>query len=331
MTPSVSAMPSSSDMPAAMPVAPGFQNAPDETRLPLGSVSAHDRLNSLSANRRARTSANLVVSTTASFTSTSRPRTIGRNDTSAPTPCASCARASSTCSGRTLMRNWLGASGGRLARQSRIRSPRTIVSSSSDMRPNASAPICRLDANARRRRLARPKRHVTPRCGRRFNSASNAHAANAAASRSPATPPTMMRPDCTSPACHAISNAMVDAPSAYASMPPARGRGRSRRSTRNGGTRDSAINGGKAKPPSSSNPAENAATPGAHVGGGKSLVTTELSNITRTCWPASASATPTALAAMPRTANCTKKSDSVCRTLAPKQRNIAAASRCRRR
>ena len=58
----------------------------------------------------------------------------------------SCARASATCSGSTLIRNWLGASGGRLARQLRMRSPRTTVSSSSAIRPSASAPICRLDA-----------------------------------------------------------------------------------------------------------------------------------------------------------------------------------------
>jgi hypothetical protein len=55
-----------------------------------------------------------------------------------------------------------------LARQFCIRSPRTTVSSSSAMKPSASAPICRLDASGRRRRLASPKRHVAPRCGKRF-------------------------------------------------------------------------------------------------------------------------------------------------------------------
>ena len=74
------------------------------------------------------------------------------------------------------MTKWLGASGGRLCRQFFIRSPRTTVSSSSAISPSASAPICRLDASGRRRRLARPKRQVTPRCGRRFSTTISSHA-----------------------------------------------------------------------------------------------------------------------------------------------------------
>ena len=177
----------------------------------------------------------------------------------------------------------MGASGGRLARQLRIRSPRTTVNKSSAIRPNASAPICRLDANARRRRLARPKRHVTPRWGKRFNSASNSHAAPAATSSSPATPPTMISPACTSRACTPIKSATVAAPAAYASTPPARGRGRSRRNTRNGGTLASATSGGSAKPNSNRNPVANAATPGSHEGAGNSVATTADNSIISNC------------------------------------------------
>ena len=204
-TPSDSAMPSSSDM-------PGFVRArlrrPERsrstTRLPLGSVvGVHERLNSRSASRRARVSSYFarVERLAVHFDEPAahhRPERRRRRRRSR----SSCARASSTCSGSTLTRNWFGASGGRLARQLRIRSPRTTVSSSSAMRPSASAPICRLDANARRRRLARPKRHVMPRCGSRFSSEDQRPRATARRRRaSPPTPPTMIEPACTSRAC----------------------------------------------------------------------------------------------------------------------------------
>ena len=72
---------------------------------------------------------------------------------------------------------------GRRARRSAAAAP---------CRPSASAPICRLDANGRRRRLARPKRHETPRCGTRFSSASSSHASAPAATSKPPTPPSMI-------------------------------------------------------------------------------------------------------------------------------------------
>ena len=70
----------------------------------------------------------------------------GRTRSRRRSPARASRAPSSTWSGSTLTRNWFGASGGRLARQSCIRSPRTSVSSSSAIMPSASAPTCRLDA-----------------------------------------------------------------------------------------------------------------------------------------------------------------------------------------
>ena len=260
-------MPSSSEMPASAPRACVVQKVPATVRLPSGIRSVHDRLNSRSARRRARVSY-CVVSNGLPFNSTRRPRTIGRNSGLTPIVVPSHVRASSTCSGSTLTRNWLGASGGRLARQSRRRSPRTTVSSRSDVRPRASAPICRLDASARRRRFASPNRHDTPRCGTRFSSVNSSHASAAAAISRPATPPSMIVAACASCACQAISTATTAAPQTYARIPAMRGRGRSRRSTRNGGTFASATSGGSANPNNSSTPVANAFSAGSIVGSG---------------------------------------------------------------
>jgi hypothetical protein len=130
-----------------------------------------------------------------------------------PVSRATSARTPSTWSGSTLIRKWFGASGGRLARQLARRSPRTSVSSSSAIRPSASAPTCSADPTGRRRRLASPNRHVTPRCGRRLSKAITAHAANAATTSSPPMPPTMIAAILKSCACQPISPAITPTPS----------------------------------------------------------------------------------------------------------------------
>ena len=201
------------------------------------------------------------------------------------------------------------------------------MSSSSAISPSASAPICRLDASARRRRLARPKRHETPRCGRRFSRAIKSRATTVDATTKSATPPTMMAPACASRACHAISTPIVTAPAKYASAPPTRGRGRSRRKTRSGGTFASATSGGSAKPNSNSMPVMNAASAGGHVGGGNPPENALDSSTTSSACPPSATVSPAAQASAPRATNCVTNKTSVFATDAPKQRSIAAASR----
>ena len=90
-----SAMPSSIEI-AASGFASRPQNRPAVSRLVDGIVSAVDRLNSRSARRRARGLSNLVLSSGAPLTATSRPRTIGNSVTSPPVTCASDARTAST-------------------------------------------------------------------------------------------------------------------------------------------------------------------------------------------------------------------------------------------
>ena len=157
------------------------------------------------------------------------------------------------------------------------------------------------------------------------------HAITAAVISIAAMPPTMIAPVLTSCACQPISSATVAAPRIYANDPPARGMPISRRRTRSGGTFDSANKGGKAKPSSISNPVAIAATAGARPGGGRSALTIAPSSITSNCWPPSATTQPTTLAANPRARNCSANSASICRCGAPRQRIMAAASRCLRR
>jgi hypothetical protein len=70
---------------------------------------------------------------------------------------------------------------------------------------------------------------------------------------------------------------------------------------------------------------------GPYDGGGRSATTAPSRNAASNACPASAATRPSALATMPSATNCTTKSASVLDTDAPKQRNIAEASRCRRR
>ena len=94
-------------------------------------------------------------------------------------------------------------------------------------------------------------------------------------------------------------------------MPATRGRGRSRRSTRNGGTFASATSGGSAKPNSSSTPVANAFSAGIIVGSGSVSTNALDSSAASNCWPSSAPTTPSALLAMPSAVNWTMNSDSV--------------------
>jgi hypothetical protein len=192
-----------------------------------------------------------------------------------------------------------------------------MVSSSSAINPNASAPICNDDASGLRRRLASPYRHVTPRCGRRFNNAISAHADSAAAASRPAMPPTMIAPAFTSCACQPIKSAMTQAPSRYAMTPPGRGRGRSRRNTRSGGAPESDTSGGNAKPNSSSKPVPSALNAGTIPGPGRSVFEIVPSSITKSCCPPRASTMPAMLAMTPSAPNCNTNKAIVVRRRAP--------------
>ena len=209
-------MPSSSDMPASAPRASG---APERARARRGcrrgSVSLHDRLNSRSARRRARVSPKRVVSSAVPFTSTSRPRTIGRNVVGAPA-------AASTDRARVL--DLIGQHVdeelvGRIGRQARAPVAHQVAAHDGQQQQRHQAERQRADLQARRRARAgagSQGRSATTRRAAAAASAARAAATRAAAeaTSSPPTPPTMISPACASRACHAISKAIVAMPAA---------------------------------------------------------------------------------------------------------------------
>ena len=103
----------------------------------------------------------------------------------------------------------------------------------------------------------------------------------------------------------------------------------SRRNTRNGGTRPSAANGGKANPANATSPVPIPAKAGNRPPGGTSLGNKSCSKANNPSCASQPIAAPLMLASNPSTVNCKLNSTMVSRRDRPRQRSSALASKRR--
>ena len=180
--------------------------------------------------------------------------------------------------------NWLGASGGVDFFHAAIRSPRTTVSNSKAIKPNASDTTCITVAPGRRCNAVTAKRHAEKRNRLRIRLSDNtpAHAISANNSMPPRKPAAVSRPSLRSPVCHNNKPRNIARPSAYVARVSGCGASCSRRMTRLCGTLRNCSTGGNAKPTSSSKPVAMPCAAGNQPASGKSLATSAPSHSSNT-------------------------------------------------
>ena len=328
-------MPSSSDMPARRRVRLRRPELAAATRDCLRAARrVHDRLNSRSASRRARVSSNLRR--------VERLRRSPPRGGRAPSAGTRRRRRSSRASSRARVVDLIGQHVdeelvGRIGRQARAPVAHQVAAHDGQQQQRHQAERQRADLQARRERApaqvgkAEAPRHAALRQPLQQRRAAPMPRSAAATSR-PATPPTMMTPACTSPRLPGDQQRdrrrRRDVGEDARRRAAAAGRGEARATAARSRARPAAAAQTRT---AAARRSPNAATPGTHVGGGRPDATPSPAASPATAGRRARRPRRSALPRRPAPGTATKNSASVCATDAPKQRNIAAASRCRRR